>query len=273
MTHSKRKASGEGIDSYIPHPCITTFNINSLSYHALGTKGTTRRQRKINYIDKLLKGCDILCLQEPKLGKYDSSALKTHFPHHHIFYNNYRLNHAGTMVLVNRKYGRNFHIEELTLPPSTEGRVQALRFSSKAHPRIAKAGFDLLNAYLPAGDKAKKRLDLLSTIPLLKTPGHLFLCGDFNFTVEGQDTSNANACIKLNTTEFDRWEKLCDRLRIREVAQDTHTHFALMDDTSLSRSSRIDRIYTSLTDAELSVMTAMAEVNLTGTPTRTQGDL
>ena len=158
-------------------------------------------------------------------------------------------------------------MEELTLPPDTTGRVQAIRFTSKAHPTIAKAGFDLFNVYLPAGDKAKKRLDLLTTLPPLLTPGHSFLCGDFNFTVEGQDTSNTDSSIKLNTAQFDRWEKLRDRLRLREVEQETHTHFALMDDTTLSRSSRIDRIYTSLTDAELSVMTAIAEVNLAGAPT------
>jgi exonuclease III len=102
MTRSKRKAGGDGIDSFIPHPCITTFNINSLSYHAQGAKGAMRRQRKLNYIDKLLKDCDILCKQEPKLGAHDSSALKTHFPHHLIFYNNYKLHHAGTMVLVSK---------------------------------------------------------------------------------------------------------------------------------------------------------------------------
>lgn len=267
MTRSKGRAGGEGIDTYVPHPCITTFNINSLSYHAQGAKGAMRRQRKLHYIDKLLKDCDILCLQEPKLGTFDSSALKTHFPHHHIFYNNLRLNHGGTMVLVSKRYGRNYLMEELTLPPSTAGRVQAIRFTAKAHLTIAKAGFDLFNAYLPAGDMAKKRLDLLSTLPHLNTPGHIFMCGDFNFTVGCQDTSNNDSSIRLTATEFDRWEKLCDRLRLREVSQDTHTHFALMDDSSLSRSSRIDRIYTTLTDAELSTMTALAEVNLTGTPT------
>ena len=267
MTRDKRKAGGDGIDSYIPHPCITTFNINSLSYHAQGTKGAMRRQRKLNYLDKMLKGCDILCLQETKLGAFDSSALKAHFPHHHIFYNNHRLNHAGTMVMVSKGYGRNFHMKELTLPSHTKGRIQSIRFTSKAHPRIAKAGFDLSNVYLPAGDKAKERLDLLTSLPSLCTPGHAFLCGDFNFTTEGSDTSNNDASIKLNINEFDRWEKLCDQLHLREVAQETHTHFALMDDTSLSRSSRIDRIYTSHTDAELSVLTATAEVNLTGTHT------
>jgi ribonuclease HI len=40
-----------------------------------------------------------------------------------------------------------------------------------------------------------------------------------------------------------------------------------MDDTSLSRSSRIDRIYTSLTDAELSILTAISEVSHAGSPT------
>ena len=266
MTKAKRKAGGEGIDSFIPHPCITTFNANSLSYHAQGAQGAARRQRKLNYIDKLLKDCDMLCLQEPRLGAFDSSALKTHFPHHLIYYNNYKLHHAGTMVLVSKKYARNFNIEELTLPAPTTGRIQAIRFTSKAHPTIAKAGFDLVNVYLPAGNKAKVRLDLLSTLPLLHTIGHIFLCGDFNFTVEGQDTSNTDSSIKLNITELDRWEKLRDRLRLREVDQTTHTHFALMEDTSLSRSSRIDRIYTSHTDAELSVMTALAEVSLAGAP-------
>ena len=125
---------GEGLgrcDTYIPHPCITSHNIASLSQHAFDSKGAKRRQRKLNHIDRLLGACDILCLQETNLGKHDHAALAVHFKNHLPLHNNLCLGKAGTMVLISAKMQARYRIESITLPEAQDGRVQAICFTSR----------------------------------------------------------------------------------------------------------------------------------------------
>lgn len=255
-------------DTYIPHPCITTHNIASLSQHAHDAKGAGRRQRKLNHIDRLLNSCDILCLQETNLGKHDNSALAVHFQTHRPFHNNLSLGRAGTMVLVSTKVQRMYHIKPIPLPEAQDGRVQVIRFTSKAHPTITEASFTLVNVYLPANGLNAGKIAHLSTLlrPHIKKRirGRIFMCGDFNFTTEAGEATNPHASIRLGKADKAAWEKVEQGLGIREVKQDTHTHFALTQETSQARSSRIDRHYTSLTDAELSVIAASTEISFTG---------
>jgi ribonuclease HI/exonuclease III len=255
-------------DTYIPHPCITTHNIASLSQHAHDAKGAARRQRKLNHIDRLLGSCDILCLQETNLGKHDSTALATHFKTHRPFHNNLSLGKAGTMVLVSTKVQRMYHIQPIPLPEAQDGRVQVIRFTSKAHPTIAEASFTLVNVYLPANGLNAGKIGHLSTLlrPHIKRrlKGRIFMCGDFNFITEAGDATNPHASIRLGKTDKVEWERVEHGLGLREIKQDTHTHFALTQEVSHTRSSRIDRIYTSLTDAELSVIAASAEISFAG---------
>jgi exonuclease III len=275
MSRPSKHSGGRRIDTYIPHPSITSFNINSLSYHAQGEIGAKRRHRKINYLDRLLRDCDILCMQEPKLGANDKGALQVHFPHHHIYYNNDRLDHGGTMILVSHRYAKHYNIEELDTTAAPRGRLQALRFHSLTHPDISKASFDVFNTYLPADGNATAKLDILTLISPIHNMnhnssshrGHLFLSGDFNFTTDPNDTSNPNSTIRLRSRDLDRWANITDQLGLREVEQSTHSHFALTNTTANTRSSRIDRQYNSLTDAELTVISCVAEISLAGAAT------
>jgi ribonuclease HI/exonuclease III len=257
-------------DTYIPHPCITTHNIASLSQHAHDAKGAARRQRKLNHIDRLLGDCDILCLQETNLGKHDSTALATHFNTHRPFHNNLCLGKAGTMVLVSAKVQKRYHIKPIPLPEAQDGRVQVIRFTSKAHPTITNAGFTLINVYLPANGLNASKIAHLSALlhPQIKKRlrGRIFMCGDFNFITEDEDATNPLTSIRLGKADKTAWEKVEQGLGVREFKQDTHTHFALTQETSHARSSRIDRHYTSLTDAELSVIAASTEISFAGSP-------
>ena len=120
-------------DTYIPHPCITSHNIASLSQHAHDNKGAARRQRKLGHVDRLLGDCDILCLQETNLGKHDHAAVTVQFKNHAIFHNNLSLGKAGKMILVNAAVQQRYSIKPISLPEAQDGRVQVLRFTSKSH--------------------------------------------------------------------------------------------------------------------------------------------
>ena len=101
----------------LPTPRITTFNSQSLSLDAQGLRGQKRRKRKLKYITKLLERCDILCIQETHLGGRPLSfnRLARMFPGHSIYYNSYRLGHAGTLIMVANKFGHNYDITERAL--------------------------------------------------------------------------------------------------------------------------------------------------------------
>ena len=93
------------LPTWIPHPTVCTYNITSLSQNPSSNKGVGRRNRVLRVIGDLLGGCDILCLQETKLGRFDGTALKLEFPNHLIFHNNLGLHKGGTLIMVSRRYG------------------------------------------------------------------------------------------------------------------------------------------------------------------------
>ena len=59
------------------------------------------------------------------------------------------------------------------------------------------------------------------------------------------------------------WEELLDTLDLREVPQDTHTHYFITTTVQDCRSSRIDKIYTSLRDADLLVISPSTFIPVT----------
>ena len=144
--------SDSNVNVMVPHPRLTTFNITSLSSNPSSGPSCRRWQRVLRTLEALLSRCDILCLQEVKLGRYDQVALSNVFRSHKIYYNNLKLGRAGTMILVSAKFASCFDISETPLPARAQGRVQALFFKSKKFPNVPKASFNLINVYLTSGE-------------------------------------------------------------------------------------------------------------------------
>jgi ribonuclease HI len=90
------------------------------------------------------------------------------------------------------------------------------------------------------------------------------ICGDFNFVEDSADAPSAYSAVVLNTTLADKWADVVLRLGLHEVFQPTHTRYSLTDSLITTSSSRIDRIYISHTEAELSVITPTAYVPYLG---------
>jgi ribonuclease HI/exonuclease III len=248
------------LNTYIPHPRITFYNINSLSAHPLDKEGRHRKSRVLKHIAELLKACDILCLQETHLGPEDSITLTTHFKSHLVFLNNLDIGRAGTAILVSKDFASGYDISSINMGEIAKGRVQALRFASVIFPHKARASFNMANVYLSAGNKQKIREQELASLGRLDTSGHTFMCGDFNFTDRVADSPSPTSYLTIKGAELIAWESMLDSLGLREVPQDTHTHFFIASTADGCRTSRIDRIYSSLRDAELLVVTPSAYI-------------
>ena len=89
------------------------------------------------------------------------------------------------------------------------------------------------------------------------------MCGDFNMTDNENDSPTASSYLTMRGDTLRAWEELLDTLCLREVPQDTHTHYFISTKVQDCRSSRIDRIYTTLRDADLLVITPSTFIPVT----------
>jgi ribonuclease HI/exonuclease III len=251
----------DDLDLSIPHFCLTSHNITSLSAHASTPSLIARHQSVINHITLLLQLNDIICLQETHLGSLEQGVLSLYFPDHLVFYNNLQHGRGGTLVIVTPKFARRFIITEVPLHPDAKGRVQVLKFSSRSHPSHARSSFCLINVYLTSGhcstSMARKYREL-RTLRAIPSGIPNFLVGDWNFVEHTEDSPSRNTATFLRGLALREWERLVARLRLTEIHQPTHTYWHLSSDPNHSASSRLDRGYSSLSTAELSLVNPSA---------------
>ena len=194
-------------------------------------------------------------MQETHLGSIDIITLTSYFRNHIIFHNNHSLGRAGTVIMVSRDYATGYDIQVVDLGEAAKGRVQAIHLTSLLFPHRPTASFNVVNVYLTAGDKHAQRCKELATLAVLDRSGHTFMCGDFNMTDKPEDSPSHTSYLTLRGKALEAWEKFLDTLGLKEVPQDTHTHFFLTTPVQGCRTSRIDRVYTTLSDTDLLVVT------------------
>ena len=199
-------------------------------------------------------------------------ALKIHFPNHLIFYNNLSLGKAGTMILVHKRYANNFNISEIPLGPAAQGRVQGLFFLSKKFPKDPKASFSLVNLYLTSGKDWEARFNQFTLLLKLNLKAHLFVLGDFNMTDKAEDSPSEGSYLHMKGGILLAWEALLTKLNLVELHQPTHTHYAMLEKLEKCRSSRIDRIYSSLTAADLAIIVPIVFISPTGSRSLSEYD-
>jgi hypothetical protein len=207
----------------------------------------------INHITHLLRTNDIICLQETHLGSLERQVLSLYFPSHHIFYNNLRRGRGGTLTIISPEFARSYAITEVPLSSRANGRVQVLRFSSRFNPSQPRSSFVIINVYLTSGHSGpalKSKYRELRTLRALTPDVPIFLAGDFNFVEHIDDSASGTRDTFLTGQALTEWDLLVDRLGLTEVHQPLDTFFRLASDSAHSRTSRLDRIYSSLTGAE-----------------------
>ena len=242
----------------IPTPSIITININDLSSEAVTVEAIARRSQAADYIEDLLKGADVLLIQETGLRTSNKHYLQSRFPNSRILYNNSsKLGTAGTMIILSPAYTARYAIQEISIP-GLEGYVQLIKFldpTDQSHTPL----WQLYNVYLHTADKQLEQLSQMQTLlrHALTTPDPpiTYIAGDFNFVHSPLDTTSSNDNALLRGDRKLTWESFINHLQLKEVTAAFHTRFKICQDVPSSESSRLDRFYIPSSEAILAVYT------------------
>ena len=93
-----------------------TFNVHSLSAHAVSQTATDRHSRVLRCMKRILSGRDYGLFQETWLGLWETKALKKEFPEWDFFYSNLGRNKGGLLIMVRKKVSSKYDITQLELP-------------------------------------------------------------------------------------------------------------------------------------------------------------
>ena len=105
-------------ESSIPHPSVISHNLNSLSAYSIHK---ARKIAIIKTIRRLTALASIVFLQETHLHFFDKDTLKTEFPRHKMYYNNFQTTktkskaRAGTIIMIHESITNHYDI--LAPPP------------------------------------------------------------------------------------------------------------------------------------------------------------
>jgi ribonuclease HI len=272
-------SQGEGThQADVPHRVgMTTFSFPFCTYNLNGLSIGASRSRfiKANLL-KLSKNYHIILLQETHLGrKQDYSELDKLLPGWKILYENDSTKHAGVATCLSPGIQERYVVSKVEgiapelLQEAFRGRVLSINLSAK-DDQAGLASANFTNLYLPSGSKDKAKSLLLNAIregvPVMDFNA---VAGNFNFVLCDEDHSPSRKWKKVNyydTSEELRtaWDDFANKLKLTEVPQNQHTHYQLvMDSLEASTTAKLDRIYTSHSQADYTLFEAcghLAEV-------------
>ena len=216
-TRSAPKVSGKKVTiskkishTKIPHGKVISWNARTLSMHRTDPSGRARRNRALATISRLLTLCDILCLQETRLGANDKISLKTHYNDKYIiYYENDILGHGGALTMVSRKFARDYHIEQILLGDAAKGRILPLVFQPKSNlsltpPLTPLPSLCVVNVYLTSGATPAVRHREFEALGRLDPASKIILCGDFNFVEVPSDAPSPTSNIIIKNDTYDK---------------------------------------------------------------------
>ena len=243
---------------------IMTYNITSSSQY------TSNRGLKAPRIKNLISTYDISFWQETKLASHENGRTTSfHTDSHRLFLsnnpNNTSLdashNTAGVATCISNAYLRNFSDPTIyPLAPSLSGHALLILLTHRPSAHI----LALLNLRLLSGDPSARDRQLSdifenSSFPF---PLHHFLVmgGDFNFNEDISDSSHLTPPTIPNS-----WPAILSRFNLHEIKQDLPTFLSISrpkdpHSPPRIRTSRIDRLYLSLTEAHRSTCTFTPKV-------------
>ena len=178
---------------------------------------------------------------------------------------------AGVLTMLSPRVMATYSIQKVTAIEDHEdlkGRALQLHLIPKDKTSQAPNEARLLNLYLPAeGNKARAEF-IQVLLDTLDPSGFQVVAGDFNFvTDKGPEPSSSDLVNKWSkdknlTQQLRRlWEKLVAKLCLHEGPQTEDTYFHIVaGDPAASTTSKIDRIYTSHTQAELALLERVGHI-------------
>ena len=198
---------------------------------------------------------DIVCLQETKLSADETRFLEDKIPRHGKFFNNNPGNtekkltqyKAGTIIILSPEFANRFTTNEVII---SEGYIQLLTLTDNEGKWPA---FQVTNAYFERRSLNTNLKKMLKT-EILR---HVFLQGDFNFVENGIDTSSDQPHY-LTKRQTELWDEVKTQWKLREIFQSNHTYYHIHG--KAIRSARLDRLYTSLSEAEWEIVSPFANI-------------
>ena len=162
---------------------------------------------------RLLTGCDVLCIQEGRLGALDTSSLNHYFPNHLIYYENDIFGHGGAVTLVCRKFAKDYTIKQIKKEGAAYGRILSLVFTPIPHPSLLPSKtLCVTNVYLTSSADHDTRVREFLVLAQLDPTHRHIICGDFNFVETAEDAPSAYSAValsaSLNTSTYS-----CDGIR------------------------------------------------------------
>ena len=231
-----------------PIPGITTWNVNGLSVHS------TRHKRITQRIQHLARSQHIIFLQETHLEPLDCTTLQTELPGWKLFYSNKASNSGGVLTAIPPQVLSEYKCTQVPLSPEVKGHALLISCTHKHTPRHGAPDINLFNIYLYTG-KHRQPIQTTQLQALCKAPsaGLNIVAGDFNFVTAPADTSNPHGPKPMTKLFEEAWNAFTQRYHLVEHQQELHTYYHLTSAIEQSYTSRIDRIYSSLTEVDIEI--------------------
>ena len=225
--------------SSLPIPSILSYNIRGLSFYSTSSRSLHRRISISNAFNDFIKNHDIVCVQETHLARNECFAFSS-LHECLISRNNGDSQGGGTVIIDTPNILKYYSPSDIPLPSIACGYVQLRRYiplSNKHKP------FQLFNVYLKSkrGDFSFNS-QLISAISTADNSIDTFVCGDFNF-IENPNDSTSLSPLLPTSSFLDLFSSFKTRFNLFEPPHDNHTFFHITDDPTspFSWSSRIDR--------------------------------
>ena len=172
-----------------------------------------------------------------------------------MYYNNDTLGRAGTMIIINNSLKDMYHIAPRRLADAATGRIQVLRLYPRHNP-VCSFPLQIFNFYLPASTHSAKRASLLALLQVKRPKEDMYTIamGDYNFIEQPGDHTPESPALRLDNTTRRIWNRITAKFKLTELGQPVHTYYHVTDSLSTTRTSRIDRVYTSYSDADDSIV-------------------
>ena len=235
--------------SAIPTLRISTYNANSVSSYTNTARGDERHDRIAANLTSLALISDILLVQEAHLNHLDQHAFNAMLPGWAAYYSSKSNGFAGVVTLISPLLISQYSATVQPVDPSTQGHVLAVLLApiTGEGPSVL-----ILNLYLATGKQHAARLtNQLTAAAAVPSSDYNFMGGDFNFVENGEDTTNSPHRLPEHSREA--WANLLTHFRLVEAAQPVHSFFAISSTLDNSHSARLDRLYHSFSEADLSL--------------------
>ena len=239
-----------------------TFNVTSMLAYGdedARNNNKTKQARSFHRLDQVLnlaRNRDYVCLQETKFRAKEKLYFKVHLPHHKVFYNNNPKNgsgsknsfKAGTVIILHPRVLDLAEVTNARPIVGHEGYIQTVELREKS--RNTPLTVRITCCYFESSENvASRQLSQMEALNSLPKSDLEYWCGDFNF-VENKEDANRDAVFENTPVSLRaRWGEILTTRNMKEIPQGLHTFWHLEEDLNKTRSSRIDRFYTSLPEA------------------------